>query len=130
MAMDKDELKFSDLKFSSSSIYDFLAQEKKWSKDNFQNELFGNQLEELSWRVSARKWYGRGLMFLLFAQNIAIYWLVWLAYQQGQLESLGLVLGALITGTLAETAYIVRIIVTELFKDIKYGDYGKKQSSG
>lgn len=103
--------------------FDFIARRQGWNNESFQDGIARQKMEELRWRVTARKRYGRVLMGLLLFQNIFIAILVWTAYQDQQLGQLSWILGTLIVGTLGETAYIVRIIVTELFKDINYQDY-------
>lgn len=78
---------------------------------------------ELKWRINARKRYGRAFFAILAVQNTFVLWLVYSAYVDGRLEELAVILGVLVSGTLAETYFIFRIIVTELFKEIKYQDY-------
>lgn len=78
---------------------------------------------ELRWRIHARKWYGRWFLLLLLVQNGFIFYLVYRAYADNRLDKLSLVFSTLVAGTLIETAYIFRIIVTQLFKDIEYQNY-------
>lgn len=85
---------------------------------------------ELKWRIYARKQYGRAFFAILLVQNGFVLWLVYSAYQANRLEDLGIILGVLVSGTLAETYFIFRIMVTELFKEIKYGDYIDRSQSG
>jgi hypothetical protein len=78
---------------------------------------------ELKWRVYARKRYGRAFFVILLLQNAFVIWLVYSAYIDNRLEQLSLILGVLVAATLTETYFIFRIIVTQLFKEIRYKDY-------
>jgi hypothetical protein len=84
------------------------------------------QVIELKWRIFARKRYGRAFFLLLLIQNIFVLWLVYDAYTQDRLEDLSLILGVFVAATLTETYFIFRIIVTQLFKEIRYKDYIKE----
>ena len=99
---------------------------KRWSNRDFHNEKSNLQIKELGWRIGARRNYGRALMWLLWLQNIFVFFLIGHAYSHNILKDSALALSILISGTLVQTAYIVRIIVTELFKDINYKDYDHK----
>lgn len=78
--------------------------------------------DDIQWRIKARKRYGMIFCGLLILQNIVIFGLVMHAYGDDKLENLGIIFSILVTGTLVETGYIIRIIVQWLFSDIKYQD--------
>lgn len=83
-------------------------------------EFIDLQLEDYSWKIRSRKSYGRVLVGLLIAQNIIVFSLVAGALATGRMQDLQLVFGVLITATLGETAYMVKVIIEWLFKDINY----------
>lgn len=83
-------------------------------------EFIDLQLEDYSWKIRSRKSYGRVLVGLLIAQNIIVFSLVAGALATGKMQDLQLIFGVLITATLGETAYMVKVIIEWLFKDINY----------
>lgn len=84
------------------------------------NEFTDLQLEDYTWRVKSRKNYARILIGLLLAQNSIVFGLVGYALIMGTIQDLQLIFGVLISATLVETAYMVRVIVVWMFKEINY----------
>lgn len=78
------------------------------------------KIDDHTWRLKARKRYGTTFVSLLLVQNIVVFWMVGHAYCNDKLSDLSLVLSVIITGTLVETAYIIRIIVQWVFSNIDY----------
>ena len=78
------------------------------------------ELKDNSWRVEARESFGQFFFILLVVQNIAVFALVWYCVKHRTIENLQPILGIIITGTLTETYFIIRIIVEWVFKDINY----------
>ncbi len=77
-------------------------------------------IQDVRWRLKARQYLSWFFGALLVVQNVVLFVLVFLAYGQGRLEGLQSILSLLVTATLAETYFIIRIIVKELFRDINY----------
>ncbi len=84
------------------------------------NEFSDLQLEDYTWKVIARKNYGKILVALLILQNIAVFGMVIYALVYEKIGDLQIVFGVLIAATLTETAYMVKVIVEWMFKDINY----------
>lgn len=89
----------------SDRAYNLFENSRKYDEGQLDDVIADVKVNELRWRVSARKWYGRGLMSLLFIQNIFIVLIFWVAFTQGTLKDLSLVFSTLVVGTLGETAY-------------------------
>ena len=99
--------------------------------DNSQ-ELYNNQLniynssldkivlKDHDWRVRARSVYGDAFMVLLFVQNAIVFGIIVLAFFMGELKDLSLILGIVLTGTLGETYFVIRVIVQWIFSNINY----------
>lgn len=87
-----------------------------------QHDLQVLELEEadLQWKLRARKIFSSIFTTILVLQNTGVAWLLYVAYRQGQLESLAVISSGLVIGTLAETAFIVRIMVQWIFSDSRY----------
>src|SRR4051812_22556084 len=64
--------------------------------------------DDILWKLKARKGYGFIFCLLLFIQNYFIIWLTAKAFHHDQLEDMSFVIGTIITGTLAETAFLIR----------------------
>ncbi len=84
------------------------------------SQFFEIQREDYSWKVKARKFYGRLLMSLLFIQNFFVFALIVLALFTDKLKDLQLIFSIIIPATLVETAFMVRVIIQWMFKDIEY----------
>lgn len=84
------------------------------------DEFIDLKLEDFTWKIKARKTYGWILVVLLFAQNIVVFSLVIGALLFDKMQDLQIVFGVLVTATLGETAYMVKVIIEWLFKDINY----------
>lgn len=78
------------------------------------------QKEDYSWKVTARKKYGWVLMILLICQNIFVFGFLILALLSNKLTELQIIFSVIIPATLGETAYMVKVIIQWLFKDINY----------
>jgi hypothetical protein len=111
-------------------LFDFQpveAQALKNPNDNYlenisQHDLDVLELEEadLRWKLQARKIFSGIFTGILVLQNTGVAWLLYTAYRQGQLEGLAVISSGLVVGTLAETAFIVRIMVQWIFSDSRY----------
>jgi hypothetical protein len=94
------------------------------AKTEGDKELIQLRIEDIKWRIKRRPVFGFILIALLFLQNIAVFG--WTFYQGQNLAKLETAFNFLITGTLVETALIVRIIVEWLFKEIDFSLYKDK----
>lgn len=103
-------------KHSQSQIEDMLPD----SYFDMSEEFTELQLEDYTWKVRSRKNYGWVLVGLLIAQNLAVFTLVFIALRANRLEESQLIFSVLVGSTLLETAYMVKVIVEWLFKDINY----------
>jgi hypothetical protein len=83
-------------------------------------EFVDLQLEDFTWKIRARKSYGWVLISLLIAQNLVVFSMVGVALLLGEIEDLQLIFAVLVSATLGETAFMVKVIVEWLFKDINY----------
>lgn len=83
-------------------------------------EFVDLQLEDYSWKIRSRKSYGKVLVGLLIAQNMIVFSLVSYALAAGKMQDLQIIFGVLISATLGETAFMVKVIIEWLFKDINY----------
>src|SRR5258708_2800021 len=59
---------------------------------------------------------------LIVWQYIVVAILVWFALLTDKMKDLGIVFGTLVGGTLLQTAYVAKVMVRFLFKDIDYHD--------
>jgi hypothetical protein len=84
------------------------------------DEFVDLKLEDFSWKIKARKTYGKVLMAILIIQNLVVFGLVTGALLLNKMADLQLVFGVLVTATLGETAFMVKVIIEWLFKDINY----------
>ncbi len=87
------------------------------------------QIQDNSWRVSARKWFAWVFFALLVLQNIVVFGLVGFAYFQGRLAELAIIFSILTSATLVETYLVIKIIVEWIFHDIKYDVHGKTRKN-
>jgi hypothetical protein len=78
------------------------------------------RLSDVNWRVNTRKMFAWCLLVLLFLQNLAVFGITFTAYFQNRLQDLSLIFSVLVSATLVETAFSIKIIVEWLFKDIDY----------
>lgn len=99
------------------------------SSDNFQQAIADGaaglseiQIEDITWKVRARKQFGWAMLVLLAAQNIIVFGVLIYALVIGRLEELQIIFGIIIPATLGETAYMVKIIIEWLFRDIDYSN--------
>ena len=79
--------------------------------------------EDANWKIKSRKWYAPIFLGFLFLQNFATYTFIYILYNQGRLEELQLFAASIFVGLIAETAYIVKIIIKWLFTDIDYSKH-------
>ncbi len=86
--------------------------------------------DDIGWRLKARRWISIFCFTLLLSQNYFIFWLVYKAFHYDLLKDLSLVLGAIVTGTFAETAIVIKIIVQWVFTDINYDLKTEKSVDG
>ncbi|MFW5702730.1 MAG: hypothetical protein ACOCXP_02065 [Candidatus Dojkabacteria bacterium] len=83
-------------------------------------EFIDLQVEDYTWKIRSRKIYARVLTILLISQNILVFGLVVLAMINDQLQELQAIFAVLVAATLGETAFMVKVIIEWLFKDINY----------
>ena len=84
------------------------------------DEFVEIQKQDYSWKVGARKPYGLALMLLLFLQNFLVFGILIWALATDKLAELQIIFSVIIPATLVETAYMVKVIIEWLFKDINY----------
>lgn len=84
------------------------------------DEFVEIQKQDYSWKVGARKPYGFALMILLFLQNFLVFGILIWALAVNKLAELQIIFSVIIPATLVETAYMVKVIIEWLFKDINY----------
>ncbi|MFS8131161.1 MAG: hypothetical protein ACMG57_04235 [Candidatus Dojkabacteria bacterium] len=84
------------------------------------DEFVEIQKKDYSWKVDARKPYGYALMVLLFLQNFLVFGILIWALAVNKLAELQVIFSVIIPATLVETAYMVKVIIEWLFKDINY----------
>lgn len=109
ISLNDEELEVVDLRDSTSSKQSATI-----------DEFVEIQKEDYSWKVKARKPYGLALMILLFLQNFLVFSiLIWALYAD-KLRELQYIFSIIIPATLVETAYMVKVIIEWLFKDINY----------
>lgn len=94
----------------------------------FDKSILSLQIKEMKWRIWARSCFSWVFFGFLFLQNLAVFGLVYLAYTQNMLEKLAIILGVLVSGTLVESAVIVRVIVQWIFQDKDYKLYGNNKA--
>lgn len=103
--------------------FEVLEKKSKETETNHISRLFKLRENDIDWKVKKRPYFGWALILLFIAQNAVVFGLVVAAFINGTMESLEVVLGIIVTGTLAETAIGVNVIIKWLFSDI---DYQKK----
>lgn len=84
------------------------------------DEFVEIQKKDYAWKVDARKPYGFALMILLFLQNFLVFGILIWALSADKLAQLQVIFSVIIPATLVETAYMVKVIIEWLFKDINY----------
>src|SRR5690348_14959818 len=94
--------------------------EERLEKGRHNQAILHLEEEDLQWKLDARKLYSKCFTGLLFAQNAAVFTIIYFAYFQGKLEELSLILSVIISGTLVESAYLIRIIIQWLFSNSEY----------
>ncbi|MEP7104134.1 MAG: hypothetical protein ABI721_05510 [Candidatus Dojkabacteria bacterium] len=109
IAIDDDQLEIMDLRDTpnqkpASTVDEFVEIQKK----------------DYSWKVDARKPYGLALVILLFIQNALVFAILIIALFTDKLAALQVIFSVIIPATLVETAYMVKVIIEWLFKDINY----------
>jgi hypothetical protein len=87
-------------------------------------ELIGLRIDDIRWRIKRRPVYGGILILLLFLQNAAVF--TWTFMMGENIKKVETAFNFLITGTLVETALIIRIIVEWLFKEIDFSLYKRE----
>lgn len=98
---------------------DFL---KKKETAEFNRNQRNLEIEDKTFQIKTRKHLKRYFLILLAIQNFAVFLLVYIAYFQDELSDLSLIFGVIVSGTVTETIVVLKIIVQEIFKDIKYKD--------
>ncbi|MBS1611805.1 MAG: hypothetical protein JST49_03225 [Bacteroidetes bacterium] len=83
-------------------------------------QMHNLRVRDNSWKLSARQEYGSFFTILLIAQNMAVFGIVIYCIKHDKLENLQPILSILITATLTETYFIIRIMVQWMFADIDY----------
>lgn len=76
---------------------------------------------DISSRIESRNRYGLFMIILLYLQNLAVFAIIFWALWADRLTELQPILSVVVTATLIETGYSIKIIVQFLFKDIDYG---------
>ncbi|MEO6728888.1 MAG: hypothetical protein ABIM99_03115 [Candidatus Dojkabacteria bacterium] len=109
ITLDNENLEVMDLRDSS-----------KLKTPSTIDEFVEIQKQDYSWKVGARKPYGLALMFLLFLQNFLVFGILIWALATNKLSELQIIFSVIIPATLVETAYMVKVIIEWLFKDINY----------
>ncbi len=111
---------------SDSPDFDKLREIYEQARTMGDRELINLRLDDIKWRIRRRPVYGALLIGLLFVQNLAVFaWLFWMGPNISKVEN---AFNFLITGTLIETALIVRIIVEWLFKEIDFSPYKRDKA--
>ena len=114
-----------------AALEDFGGIDSKSLQEEFQHEfqeqvsmhdlaILDLEEEDLKWKLRARKVYSLIFVFLLGIQNLFVFLLVAWAFFTDQLGQLAIILGTLLIGTLAETAVIIKIMVTWIFSNSDY----------
>jgi len=109
ISLDHEDLEVMDLRDST-----------KLKTPTTVDEFVEIQKKDYSWKVDARKPYGYALMFLLFLQNFLVFGILIWALAADKLAELQIIFSVIIPATLVETAYMVKVIIEWLFKDINY----------
>lgn len=83
------------------------------------------RVKDIKWRVRRRGFVTYIAYLLLFIQNFGVGYLIWLPIHQNRQMSLAYyqLMTVLIGATLTESAYIIRMIVQWLFKEVSYAKY-------
>ncbi len=89
-------------------------------RDGHNATILELEINDKQQKLKARKWIGGFLVVLLIAQNIALFFFVKAAYQNGDLSSLATVISVISTATLVETAAIVHTMVRWIFSEMQF----------
>lgn len=115
----KSDLPKEIAKFSPEDLEEWSKKEAKDKSETYRF-LLRLRVEDTEWRVWFRKRLGWILIGLLIIQNVVVFSIIIFALIFGKVADLEIVFGCLIAATLGETAYVVKIIVEWLFRDINY----------
>lgn len=97
-----------------------------WEKEGMRSEskhfskLQEQRERDNEWKIKNRPIVGWTLLGLFLGQNFLVFLLIFIAYFQSKLGGLEVILGVIMTGTLAETAFGVKTIIKWMFSDIDY----------
>jgi hypothetical protein len=83
-------------------------------------EAYDLAIEDTKWKQNTRKSYNCFFLSLIAIQNAIVFGLVIWAFVTNKLADLSIVLGVIITGTLVETYFLLRIMVYFVFSEIDY----------
>lgn len=116
-------MKYEELSERLSSRFENVS----WTKDtdynrikNFNNTLRDLEIADINSRIKTREQLKSFFLRLLVVQSIFAGTLVWDAYFAGKLSELSLIFGVLISGTMAESVLVLKIIVEKTFGNIRY----------
>ncbi len=90
---------------------------------SMQNKLNSERIRELKLKFWGRITLSLFFVLLLAWQNYQVFSAVTSAFQNNQLQQLGLIFTTLVGATLTETYFIAKVIVNFMFKDNDYS-YG------
>ena len=96
------------------------------SSSTFQDFLDEARLRDIDARYITRVALTVLFMLLLFAQNVVVFYFVYLALTLNRLSALQLIFSTLIAATLTETYFVIKIIVNYMFQTEDY-TYKKNQ---
>jgi hypothetical protein len=113
-----DTISSIDQEKTTKSFNDFYKDFKPASLELLDNRGLANK--DYHWRIKNRGLFAGTIMGILVAQNLLIYALIYIAFFTRELGHLQLILGILLSGTLAETYFTLNHVVKWLFNDIDY----------
>ena len=128
--MSENKVRPNDEKNSSGQQYSF--EKYELFLDSFEEESIGHakyshnlqkltlEIEDYQYRLKVRRFIAWFFTIFLTLQNIAVYTLVIIAFVKDNYQLSATALSVLVTGTLAETYLILRIMVTWVFGNIDY----------
>lgn len=88
--------------------------------------LHDMELLDVRQQIKMRPYVAAFFAFLLIAQSVAIFFLLYWSLKNGQMAQLQLVLSVLIAGTLTQSYKISQLIVNKLFEPIDYADKSER----
>jgi len=98
------------------------------SDQQYNDATHAAEVRDKNQQIGLRPWFALGVFLLVFLQTGAIFALIIMSLERGQLPELQLIFGTLVASTLTQSFFILRFITNKIFSPIKYHNSSPKES--